>query len=268
MGFFPLLERGPGGEVVWFDRLYLASVLWKINTIVFAPALIRLRRFRLLAVTTLVVVLTTIPYFIIFPAHARDFWVNNFGNTVAGHELGNLGFRQFVFELLAAFNVSPSVQRLAQLAVVGVVGLSSLLFTFYSPKWRLVTRHWKLAFEILDFRFSVLSPQPSAWLSLWLTAFFLVSPQIWEHHSVMLLPVLIVAYWQKPHWLIFIIWLLLALPTPFGFIGLQSAIAADHDLRAFPLHPAWQPLLQHASKAVPTLVLWGYFCWKSVAGEG
>jgi hypothetical protein len=74
----------------------------------------------------------------------------------------------------------------------------------------------------------------------------------------MLLPVLVMAYWQKPHWFVIIVWLLLALPTPFGFIGLQPVIAANHDLRAFLLEPVWQPLLQHASKAVPTLMLFLY----------
>ena len=248
-----LQESGTGGEATLFDALWLVSVLWKINTVIFIPALVRLRRYRALGVTTSVVLLTSIPYFLIFPAHARDFWANNFGNTLAAHELGNLGFRQFVFELLAALQAPPALQRLAQLALVGAVLLISLLFTFYSPGWGSEFPRNQLPL--------------ANYLSLWLTAFFLVSPQIWEHHYVMLLPVIVVAYWQKPSWLIFVIWLLLALPTPFGFIGLQPLIAANHDLRAFPLEPAWQPLLQHASKAAPTLALWGYFCWQIANGR-
>ena len=79
----------------------------------------------------------------------------------------------------------------------------------------------------------------------------------------MLLPVLVVADWQNPGWFVLIIWLLLALPTPFGFIGLQPVIAANHDLRAFPLEPAWRPLLQHASKAAPTFLLFLYFAFQT-----
>ena len=78
----------------------------------------------------------------------------------------------------------------------------------------------------------------------------------------MLLPALVVAYRQRPGWLLAGIWLCLALPTPFGFTALQPAIAANHDLRGFLLTPAWQFLLQHASKAVPTALLFAYFAVK------
>jgi hypothetical protein len=244
---------------VKFDLLWLASVLWKINTIVFAPVFLRLRRFRALAVTTSGVALTTIPYFLIFPAHLRDFLLNNFGNSVTHHELGNLGFRQLIFEMLAAAGASPGLQRLAQLALVAFVLGVSILITFYPTRLSLRPFHLKFGIWNLEFPTSHLPPPTSTLLSLWLTAFFLISPQIWEHHYVMLLPVLVMAYWQKPHWSVIIVWLLLALPTPFGFIGLQPVIAANHNLRAFPLEPVWQPLLQHASKAVPTLWLYLYF---------
>jgi hypothetical protein len=110
-------------------------------------------------------------------------------------------------------------------------------------------------------------PQTSDFLSLWLVAFLLISPQIWEHHYVMLLPVLVVACWQRPGRLVFLIWLLLAAPTPFGFIGLQPLIAANHDLRAFALEPVWQVLVQHASKAIPTLLLFAYFLWQLLSAS-
>jgi hypothetical protein len=226
------------------DWLWLASILWKINTIIFTPVFLLGRRWKTILLGALVVALTTLPYFLVFPAHGRDFLLNNFGNSVAGHELGNLGFRQWVFEILATLSPPAVVQRLAQLAVIGLVLGIALLITF-RPRPVAATGRIGLRFGIWD-------------LSLWLTAFFLVSPQIWEHHYVMLLPVLVVSYWQRPHWALVIIWFLLALPTPFGFIGLQPLIAANHDLRAFPLEPAWQPLMQHASKAAPTLWLFIY----------
>ena len=254
----PLLagERSEAqSETGWglWEPLWLTSILWKINTIVFAPVLLRLRRFRILTITAVVLSLTTIPYFLVFPAHARDFLVNNFGDSVTHYELGNLGFRQFVFELLAALGASPAAQRLAQLAVVVIAAGSALLITFYFLDGQLGIGTWELP-----------PGKIARLLSLWLTAFFLVSPQIWEHHYVMLLPVLVIEYWRNPNWFVLFIWLWLALPTPFGFIGLQSVIAANHDLRAFPLEPAWQPLLQHASKALPTLALFAYLAWRGM----
>jgi Glycosyltransferase family 87 len=218
-----------------FDALWIASVLWKINTVVFAPVLVRLRRWRALAAGGLITAAVTVPYFAIFPAHWRDFVANNFGNTVAGHELGNLGFRQLVYEVLAVMGAGSGVQRAAQIGVVGLVGLAALALTF-RPQ----------------------APRLAPLLSLWLVAFFLISPQVWEHHYVMLLPALVIAYRQRPCWQVAGLWLLLALPTPFGFTALQPAIAANHDLRGFLLGPSWQFLWQHASKAVPAALLFAY----------
>ncbi|MEP7358694.1 MAG: hypothetical protein ABI847_15715, partial [Anaerolineales bacterium] len=73
-----------------------------------------------------------------------------------------------------------------------------------------------------------------------------------------LLPALVVAHWQRPGWLTAAFWLLLALPTPFGFTALQPMLAANHDLRAFALQPASLLILQHASKAVPTVLFFVY----------
>jgi hypothetical protein len=223
------------GHAGLFDLLWIASLLWKINTVVFVPVLARLQRWRALAAGGLLAAALTLPYFAIFPAHWRDFVVNNFGSTVAGHELGNLGFRQLVFEILSVLGAGAGLQRMAQLAIVAVVVLTALALTF--------------------------RPEPplAPLISLWLVAFFLISPQVWEHHYVMLLPALVVAYRQRPSWLVAGLWLLLALPTPFGFTALQPAIAANHDLRGFLLPPAWQFLWQHASKAVPAALLFAYF---------
>lgn len=220
----------------WFDGLWVASVLWKINTVILAPVWLRLGRWRTVAAMAGLVAVTTLPYFLVFPAHAGDLLANNFGNRVAGHELGNLGFRQLVFEALAVAGAGPAAQQAAQWAVVAAVGGLSLALTWRRPR-----------------------APVAALVSLWLAAFFLASPQVWEHHYVMLLPALVVAYRARPSWGLAVVWLLLALPTPFGFIGLQPVIAANHDLRAFALEPAWQPLAQHAAKALPTLALFWYW---------
>lgn len=218
-----------------FDTLWIASVLWKITTALFIPVLIRLRRWRAIALAGSLGLVLTVPYFFIFPAHVADFVRNNAGGQVTGHELGNLGFRQLIFQVLATAEAPPWLQPFAQTLIVSLVLAAALWATFRSPRLTLIAN-----------------------LSMWLTAFFLISPQVWEHHYVMLLPALVGLYLLRPSRVVVIIWLLLALPTPFGFIGLQPVIAANHDLRAFALEPAWQPLLQHASKALPALLLFVY----------
>jgi len=224
------------GRARWFDGLWVASGLWKINTVIFAPLMLRLGRWRAVALMAGLVALTTVPYFLVFPGHARDLLANNLGNSVAGYELGNLGFRQLVFEAVAAVGAGPAAQQLAQWVVIAAVGGLSLALTWWRPHAAV-----------------------GALVSLWLAAFFLASPQVWEHHYVMLLPAVIVAYRARPSWGLAALWLLLALPTPFGFIGLQPVIAANYDLRAFALEPVWQPLAQHAAKALPTVALFVYW---------
>jgi hypothetical protein len=254
-------------SAVNLESLWITSVLWKINTIIFIPVFMRLRRFRVILLTIIIVAATTLPYFLIFPTHWRDFLMNNFGNGVTGHELGNLGFRQFIFECLAALNASPALQRFIQPALISIIIGLALALTFYASTSKpslLNSDFWLLT---SDSPTSDFGPQTSDLLSLWLLVFFLLSPQIWEHHYVMLLPVLVNLYRQKPNWFVSLIWLALALPTPFGFIGLQPVIAANHDLRAFPLEPVWQPLLQHASKALPTLLLFIYVSRRGVKRE-
>jgi hypothetical protein len=219
-----------------FDGLWISSVLWKINTVVFAPVMLRLGRWRALLAAGALVALTTLPYFAAFPTHGRDLIANNIGQTVAGHELGNLGFRQLVFEVLATLGAGVGVQRAAQWAVVAGVGGAALALTFQRG-----------ALRTLDL------------LCLWIAAYFLAAPQVWEHHYVMLLPAVVMAYAERPGRWLLAMWLLLALPTPFGLIGLEPVIAANHDLRAFALEPAWQPILQHAAKSVPALGLFSYW---------
>jgi hypothetical protein len=217
-----------------FDLLWINSVLWKITTVLFLPVLARLRRWRAIVLAVVLAVILTAPYFIIFPDHWVDFERNNLGGRVAGHELGNLGLRQLVFEALSVLGASPALQQAAQLGLVVMVLAVAMWATFRPPRLDVV-----------------------AGLALWITVFFLISPQVWEHHHVMLLPALVGLYAARRSRAVLAVWLLLALPTPFGFIGLQPVIASNHDLRAFALEPAWWLLLQHASKALPTLLLFG-----------
>ncbi len=253
------------------DGLWIASILWKINTLVFAPVFLGLRRFRALAGAALLVALTTLPYFLIFPAHALDLLRNNFGGSVSTHELGNLGFRQLAFEFASAAGASSLVQTVIQYAILGAVLGICLWFTFPTrltlgtvlPPSTAGTPRLTFQAGRLWLSGSVFAPaQAPMLLCLWLTGFFLVSPQIWEHHYVMLLPALTFAFaqaWNKPQArVVFLLWLLIALPTPFGFIGLQPQIAANHGLRSFLTEPVWQPLLEHASKAVPAGLFFGY----------
>jgi hypothetical protein len=325
-------RRGPR----LFGALWVGSVLWKINTVILAPALAWMGRWRTLAAGAALAAATTLPYFLIFPAHAGDLWANNFGNTMVRPELGNLGFRQLVFAALDAAGAGPGAQAWTQLAVVLAVGGTALALT---AGWRAVEgrrqrmpagqgingygareaepgegaaregagqagagmRRGEPGAQGGSMRQAVTgeasAPRPPlCWfvpgrmlrpygtrgaglpereaagtrdlLSLWLAAYFLAAPQVWEHHYVMLLPAIVAAYGERPSRVLAGLWLLLALPTPFGFTGLEPMIAGNHDLRAFAVEPAWMGLAHHAAKALPAVGLFGYWAWRVTRDKG
>jgi hypothetical protein len=253
--------------------LWLASILWKINTVIFVPVFLRLRRWRTLLISGLAVLAVTVPYFAVLPAHAADFLRNNFGGSVATYELGNLGFRQLVFEVLADVGAPAATQSVIQiLTVVAVVGVCLVLTFPVKLTWgTMIADPAQSAIHAQPRLFSIgpltvsyraEAPPAATLLCLWLAAFFLVSPQIWEDHYLMLLPALVICLRQSwgriEAWFIFFFWLLIALPTPFGFTSLPAQIISNHDLRGFQLRPLWQPLLEHSSKAIPTLLFFIY----------
>jgi hypothetical protein len=224
------------GRPDWrFDAAWIASVLWKLNTALFLPVMLRLGRWRALVALLVLLWLTTIPYFAAYPQGLPAFR-SNFTGAVTTHELGNHGLRQLLYETVRA--VRPDLAgggQSLQIAVVGGVLLASLALTALDR-----------------------GPDVPDLLSLWLTTFFLVSHQIWEHHYTMLLPVLVVAYWRTRSPWVALIYLLLALPTPFYPLGLYGQVAANHDVRGLPVTPAWVGIVYHAVKPVGAVGLYAF----------
>jgi hypothetical protein len=100
----------------------------------------------------------------------------------------------------------------------------------------------------------------SRWLqiALWTTVFLLVYHDVWEHHYVLLLPLFVLLYRNKPsRWLI-VIYGLIAVWTPYRLIDPQGLAAYQMALRWTPLQPVWVNITYHASKALPAIMLWGY----------
>lgn len=222
-----------------FDAAWIASVLWKLNTALFVPLVVRLQRWRGLALLVVLVYVTTIPYFAAFPQGLPSFR-SNFTTAVTGHELGNHGLRQLAYETVLALrpDLTGGGQTLQGLILGGFV-LVSLVLTFADPE-----------------------PDIPDQLCLWMTTFFLISPQVWEHHYTMLLPVLVVLYWRTRSPWVAVCYVLLALPTPFLPTGLSAAVAANNALRSAPVEPAWVGLLYHAAKPLPTLALYAFLAWR------
>jgi len=84
-------------------------------------------------------------------------------------------------------------------------------------------------------------------LALWFAAYFFIYPTVWEHHYVMLLPVLAYLYARGRSPLLWLAALLLFLPTPYFWAGPHGAKWAG----------SW-PIIHHAEKlaaALPVLLV-------------
>jgi hypothetical protein len=227
-----------------FDLPWIGSVLWKQNTALLGPLMVRLKRWRALLLLAGLLVLTSGTYFVLYPGSPQAF-MGNLTSAPPWFQLGNLGFRQLVFDAMwstgdvLGIGLGPKPYLAAQWGVVALFLLIPLLLTF------------------LDHR-----PDTVLHLCLWTTTFFLVYHHVWEHHYVMLLPILVAltmrtnSPWPRA------IYVLLALPTPFYLIDPQGQVAVLDAMRWTPIRPLWQDLAYHASKALPALLLYSWLAWQ------
>lgn len=225
-----------------FDGAWIASVLWKQNTMLLSPLMIRFKRWKALLLLIGLLGLTAGTYFALVPGSLAAF-LSNLRSDPPWFQFGNLGFRQLVFDTMWSaadtFHsvISNEVYVWAQRGVVAVFLLAPLALT------------------LLD-----RCPDITLHISLWMATYFTIYHHVWEHHYVMLLPVLVALCVRfRSHWL-WIIYLLLALPTPYALIDPHGQVAVLDAMRWTPIRPLWQDLLYHASKSIPTLLLYGWLC--------
>jgi hypothetical protein len=242
---FGMLVLASREQLGWrFDLAWIGSVLWKQNTALFGPLMVRLRRWRALAGAALLVLLTSVPYFALYPG-SLDAFLNNLRSEPPWFQLGNLGFRQLVFDAMWSLGDVLGVE-LPQ-AAYGAAQSAVVALFLALP----------LALLLLDRR-----PDAMLHLCLWMTTYFLIYHHVWEHHYVMLLPVLVALLMRRASPLLWALYVLLALPTPFYLIDPRGQVAVLDAMRWTPIRPLWQDLAYHASKAVPALVLYGWLAWE------
>ena len=248
LGILLLSPRGGGRssghrtERIGVPLLWMASLLWKQNTALFVPLYLRLRRWRTLALAAFVVAATSLPYFWLYPSSWPAF-AANWGAGPPGHQLGNLGVRQWLYSLASALGpgLPPEAHLWLGRAWVVLVLAVALWATWRSP-----------------------FPDERLYLCLWMTTFFLVYHDVWEHHYVMLLPVYAVTIAKgESRWL----WLLYALTacwTPYRLLDPQGLSAYHMPMRWTPLQPRILDVVYHASKALPTVALWGHLVHRAL----
>ena len=237
-----------GGAIAW-----IGAVLVKPNALILAPAYLRLRRFKTLGWGALIVVLSSAPYFWAYP----DAWTTFVQRNLSGMQIegglthaGNVGLWGGLVSLGAKLSDTPleTLSRLDQLPVwVQLLATGVPLLLVAAALW-------------VTFRGKAL---PLELLCLWLTTYFLVYKDVWEHHLVFLLPVLCGLYLHTRQRPLLWIWLLLALPTPYIFFDVSPGVHGNIDPER-----TWgilTGLAYRASVVGPVAVLWVWLARRLLA---
>lgn len=218
-----------------YDLAWAASLLWKQNTALLTPVWVRLRRWRTLCVGAVAVVVASAPYFLWDPEGLLAF-ARNLRAGVPAPNLGNLGVRQWLYSALSALQPSLSGDvhaRWQAVWITAILGLA-LYLTWRCP------------------------PQP-LWLgALWISSYFMVYHDVWEHHYLFIVPVYVCLVRQSRSRFLILLWALTALWTPYRWVDPLGMAAHHMPMRWTPLEPRWLDVAYHASKALPSLGLWGW----------
>jgi len=227
---------------------WAASLIAKSNSALLTPIFLRLAWWRALAIGAALVSLNAI-YFLWRPRDLHTFIGKNFstapGTRITQYWPAQHGLTDFIENTFLAIRSSNVITPvvLTLLPAIAIVAIS-ITVTFFARK-----------------------PDPLALYAVWNAVFFLVYNDVWEFHYVMLLPALVLLVIERPAFrpLALALFVMLALPTPYWFF---TYVLSDKPLPAGSffdtlqtLWPAWEVVIYHAWKPIPTLVLWACLVW-------
>ena len=226
---------------------WAGALLVKPNALILAPALLRLRAWRVLVLGLLVGLLTSLPYFLLHPDSTAAFFAANIhGAPVQGAltHAGNLGLQGGLVSVVAQLSGRP----LAELTTLADLPLIGRAVIYCSQVAILV------AALVVTYRGRDSLPL----LALWMCTFFLVYKDVWEHHYVFLQPVLVALYARSGSPKFLWIFAFIALPTPFVFFDLEPGVYGPIDPER-----TWGPVASIAyrsTKLIPLGYLWYGLC--------
>ena len=228
---------------------WILSVLLKSFTALYTITFLRIGKKKLVILGLALAVLTSVPYFARHPQDLRHFFKINFQPLPAHTMGGYFGFsvlmkdvsdRALAFTGNRMIGLGPfdiSTKNIPVLIVLACIFLLTLVLTARKKK-----------------------VDPLASISLWTLTFFLVFRDIWEYHYVMLLPILIAYYLQTKSKFILVIFILLAVPTPFFLYD----VPGSDNPQAYWSAPL--SLMHHSFKAIPTFLLYLWIVRRELAG--
>ena len=235
------------------DRRWAAGFCWagallvKPNALILAPALMRLRTWRVLVLGLLACLLTSLPYFLLHPDSLATFFAANIhGSPVQGAltHAGNLGLQGGLVSVVAQLAGQP-LAKLTTLADLPFAGRAVIYGSQAAILVAALVATWR-GREALPL------------LALWMCTFFLVYKDVWEHHYVFLQPVLVGLYAHSGSPKLLWIFALIALPTPFVLFDIEPGVYGPIDPER-----TWGPAVSIAyrsTKLIPLGCLWYGLC--------
>jgi hypothetical protein len=238
-----LAPRAAGRRMpAWLSSVsWVVTLLLKSFTVLYTPTLFKMGKKRLAAAGVSAAVLTSAPYFFFHPGDLSWFLRLNLQPLpprLTGGCFGFCGFMRDIFAHAGAFlgtkaiRIGP-VDVMPQNVPLMVLSAAIVLTSLY-----LTLRRGRI--------------DPVASIALWTLTFFLIFKDIWEYHYVMLIPLFIAFYLETRSKFLLVLFIILAVPTPFVFYDLP----ATDDPQLFWSTPL--SVLHHAFKAVPTFL---FYLW-------
>lgn len=246
-----LLYHGRMGGVA---LSWTATILVKSNSLLFLPMLLRLGLIKQTAAGIAFAALLNLPYFLLVSG-SWEYWSSNLrtlrdGSTVSPHA-GNLGLPS----LLALPTSNPDDY-----------------FWERAGTWLAQEVPWGMIFVAIAVIATFLAPRTQAvrLLALWTCTYFLIFGEVWEHHYVMVLPILVllVLFDAKLRPAAMLAWLFIALPSP--YVLWQTSAPSDVNFMAVDPQTYWstgQIYVHHLSKLLPVVILWAMLVYNLSRGE-
>ena len=199
-----------------FNLTFAASLCWKLNTWIALPALLVKKRWGVIVGAMAVLLVTTIPYALSHDSLIGAFSINS-PMEPTGMTRGNQG-----------------------LVMLAMVALKSV-----DPRWLL----WGIPAVVIGLSMALTIKGRKAHLAdlicLWSAAYFLCYKDVWEHHYIMLIPVIIILALRHRGAVLYVPGLLIALPTVY-------VLGVSHGWTG-----GWE-LYHHLSKPLAALIVYLY----------
>ncbi len=226
---------------------WAGALLVKPNALILAPALLRLRAWRVLVLGLLACLLTSLPYFLLYPASLAAFFAANVHSAPIQGALthaGNLGLQGGLVSVVAQLAGRP-LAELTSLTDLPLAGRAVIYGSQAAILGAALVATWR-------------SRDALPLLALWMCTFFLVYKDVWEHHYVFLQPVLVGLYAHSGSPKLLWIFAFIALPTPFTFFDIEPGVYGPIDPER-----TWGPVVSivyRSTKLIPLGYLWYGLC--------